>query len=61
MEQTPKNLPVTGSVRLLISAMSPKLENRAVMGAMGVNGSNPVTTIWVGGPGPIDVAGSYGH
>lgn len=44
MEQIPRNRPVMGSVRFLISATSPKLEKSALIGAIGVKGSNPVTT-----------------
>lgn len=46
---------------LLLSAMSPKPENKAVTFEKDTRGLNPVTTICVGGPGPIDVFGSKGY
>jgi hypothetical protein len=42
----------------LISAISPKLENKALICDTGAIGSKPVATIVVGGAMPIDVAAS---
>lgn len=46
---------------LLLSAMSPyELKAWATL-EKAVSGLKPLTTIWVGGPGPMEVAGSYGY
>lgn len=54
----PRQLPVSGCSLLLLSAIAPKLEKKAVTFEKLNRGSKPVTTTCVGGPGPYDVLGS---